>query len=68
MPYLNIRVISQPKVPHMSSKSATLPIHSLAALGALCMPLLAQEQPAPAQPGGKLPNPVSIKLVKVADE
>ncbi|MEY2598358.1 MAG: hypothetical protein RLZZ244_2032 [Verrucomicrobiota bacterium] len=27
----------------------------------------AQEGPAPVQPGGKLPNPVSIQLVKVAD-
>ena len=51
----------------MSSKTPSLPLSSLAVMGALCLPMLAQEQTAPVQPGGKLPNPVAIKLVKVAD-
>jgi glucose/arabinose dehydrogenase len=51
----------------MSPKKTSVPLSSLAAVSALCMPLLAQEQTPPVQPGGKLPNPVAIKLVKVAD-
>ena len=51
----------------MSPQKTSVPLSSLAAVSALCMPLLAQEQTPPVQPGGKLPNPVAIKLVKVAD-
>lgn len=41
---------------------------SALAAASLCSPAFAEEnQPAPVQPGGKLPKPVSIKLVKVAD-
>jgi glucose/arabinose dehydrogenase len=51
----------------MRTTHTTLPLSSLAAFSALCLPLCAENQPAPVQPGGKLPKPVSISLVKVAD-
>ncbi len=51
----------------MSPKIPSLPLCLISTITALCTPLLAEEQPAPVQPGGKLPNPVSIQLVKVAD-
>jgi|UniRef100_UPI0037839984 glucose/arabinose dehydrogenase len=43
--------------------------HSLSlALGLLALPALSRaEDPKPVQPGGKLPKPVAIQLVKVAD-
>ncbi len=39
----------------------------VSALALIAAPAIAQDQPAPAQPGGKLPKPVKIQLVKVAD-
>jgi glucose/arabinose dehydrogenase len=43
--------------------------HTLSlALGLLAVPALSgAEDPKPVQPGGKLPKPVAIQLVKVAD-